>query len=472
MIIFILLIITIGILTYINIDQQTRFFQKAYSEKAEALAQSFDVSITNRNQLKNEQELQNLIGNFVLVNRDVLLVNINTIEDNNLTVVASTNSDLKKTLSSVENQNTYETGETTNIPEFDGESHTLTVITPFKISGQIAGTYELVISMDDAYTELNIQIRNLILIAVIALILCIVSFLYMLRRIIVKPITKFRDATVKIRNGELDTKIDVKSRDELGDLARAFNHMTSDLKRSKEEIEEYSRMQEKLLKQKDEFVSQLGHDLKNPLTPIISLLDVIKRKTDDPDNKKIIDVIYNNAMYLRELVFNLLRLAKLNTPTFKIEKIDVNIYDLVDEVIIQNKITFENKMINSENNTEKDIVIQADKLLLKEVINNITSNAIKFTGKNGKITYESKINDDSVLISVRDSGIGMASDQIEHVFEEFYKADQSRHDMKSSGLGLTICKRIVEIHGGKIWAENNPDKGLKISFTLPYKSEK
>jgi len=121
-----------------------------------------------------------------------------------------------------------------------------------------------------------------------------------------------------------------------------------------------------------------------------------------------------------------------------------------------------------ENYVETKLSVKADMLHLEELIDNIISNAVKYSPENSCIEINAETDGDFALISVSDDGIGMTDKQISYVFDEFYKADISRHDFESSGLGLPICKRIVEKHGGKIWAESKGEgKGTTLYFTMP-----
>jgi len=113
------------------------------------------------------------------------------------------------------------------------------------------------------------------------------------------------------------------------------------------------------------------------------------------------------------------------------------------------------------------------KLRLTEVFNNLINNSIKYLQESGKIIFDVKYDDNFVIVSVEDNGMGMTEKQKNKIFDEFYKADTSRHDFDSSGLGLPICKRIVEKHGGRIWVESNGiGKGSKFYFTLPINQKK
>jgi signal transduction histidine kinase len=132
-----------------------------------------------------------------------------------------------------------------------------------------------------------------------------------------------------------------------------------------------------------------------------------------------------------------------------------------------------NNKISLINNISDPININFDKLRIEELINNLLNNSVKYSKDSGKIIIDSKYDEDYVTISIKDNGIGMTEKQIQFMFDEFYKADESRHDFDSSGLGLTISRKIIEKHGGKIWAESNGlGKGSTFYFTLPLNSEK
>jgi PAS domain S-box-containing protein len=232
---------------------------------------------------------------------------------------------------------------------------------------------------------------------------------------------------------------------------------------------------ENLLKQKDEFINQLGHDLKNPLTPITVLLPKIIEKIDDPNNEERLQVVYRNVNYIKDLVVDTLKLARLNSSSTVLQMKDLNLLSLVNEVVLDNEMLLNQRNLHIENYIPDKIAVLADNLQLKEVLHNLTINAIKFMSDGGILEFDAvELEDqDFVRIMIRDNGMGMTKEQLEHVFEEFYKADISRHDLASSGLGLSISKRIVEKHGGKIWVESSGrDKGTSVYVTVPSAAKK
>jgi len=230
---------------------------------------------------------------------------------------------------------------------------------------------------------------------------------------------------------------------------------------------------EKILKQKDEFIIQLGHDLKSPLTPLIGLLPMVEEQEKDPKLKELIKVSNRNVKFMKDLVVKTLQLERLKSPTVVLNLDDLNLLEVVGDITENKKIMLKRKEINVENKIKKKIVVQSDPLQLKELFDNLLTNAIKFTLEGGKISIDATKDKHGVTVSVKDTGIGMNQQQINRIFDDFYKVDSARHDLESSGLGLPICKRIVEKHGGKIWVESpGLGKGTTLYFTLPLNSKK
>ncbi|HEX16984.1 MAG TPA: HAMP domain-containing histidine kinase, partial [Thermoplasmatales archaeon] len=235
-----------------------------------------------------------------------------------------------------------------------------------------------------------------------------------------------------------------------------------------EEVNRKTEEIRKLLKQKDEFISQLGHDLKTPLTPIVSLLPIIRERIKDDDVKKLVDVVIRNANYMKNLVTDTLRLAQLNSRDYRFNLEDLDLHDVVEESIEDNRYLLMEKNISPENRIPRGVIVRADKLRLKEVFANLISNSIRYTPEGGRIEFRAREEGNEVMVEVRDNGRGLSEEEKERIFDEFYKVDRSRRDLDTSGLGLTICKKIVERHGGRIWAESDGlGKGTSICFTLP-----
>jgi len=223
-----------------------------------------------------------------------------------------------------------------------------------------------------------------------------------------------------------------------------------------------------LLEQKDEFINQLGHDLKTPLTLLVNLLPLLKKTENDPKTKKMLEILHRNTNRMRNIVVKTIDLARLNDPSNVIDMEDINLWKEAEDNIKDQQIMCDEKDFTVENKIDENIFVKTDRIRLGEVFGNLINNAIKYNSYGGTITIDAHEGGDFVTVSVMDSGMGMTREQIDRVFDDFYKADESRHDFDSSGLGLSICKRIVEKHGGRIWAESSgKDKGSTFYFTIP-----
>lgn len=224
---------------------------------------------------------------------------------------------------------------------------------------------------------------------------------------------------------------------------------------------------EGLLKQKDLFISRLGHDLKTPLTPLVALLPLIRSRIEDKRQLELLDLCINNVSYISALVAKTLLLARLATSDEGTShRLDLQLSTLVDSIIsCSSDIIGDQVSIN--NSIPSEIVVRGNRAELEELFTQLFGNAAKFSPPGSSVAVEASREGDMVSISVRDNGIGLYPEELVHIFEDFYKADPSRHLLGSCGLGLTICRRIVESHGGRISASSpGRDCGTTISFTL------
>jgi len=252
------------------------------------------------------------------------------------------------------------------------------------------------------------------------------------------------------------------------DLKEAHDKLMELNQKLEKKVEERTFEIKRLLHQKDEFINQLGHDLKNPLNPLVNLLPVLKDEEMNPKHREILNIVIRNVEYMKNLVTKTIALAKLNSNKTKFSFEEINLLEEFDKNITKNKFMFKENNIQVINNLSENIKVKADGLRIEELLDNVFNNAVKYSSDSGSIILDVKKDNHFVTISVKDSGIGMTKEQISHIFDEFYKADESRHDFDSSGLGMPICKRIVEKHGGKISVESNGiGKGTSVHFTLP-----
>jgi signal transduction histidine kinase len=250
-----------------------------------------------------------------------------------------------------------------------------------------------------------------------------------------------------------------------GRLEEKVADRTADLEAANLEIK-------KLLDVKTQFISQLSHDLRTPLTPVIALMPQIEANISDPQVMERFVIVKRNVEYIRKLVTDTLNLAKMESGSMILERKKVNLRELAETIVSDHLAELEKAGLRPSVSAAPDICVDADELRLSEVLGNIIGNAIKYSPSGGALYISAARTGDEVEAAVKDEGIGLEEKELEKIFQEFYKVDSSRHDLMSTGLGLAICQRIVEAHGGRIWAESEGlGKGTTIKFTLPAAKE-
>lgn len=227
-----------------------------------------------------------------------------------------------------------------------------------------------------------------------------------------------------------------------------------------------------LMKVRTEFISRAAHDLRTPITPIMLLLPTIKKRIKDKDVLYDISIIERNTNYLRNIANNLISYLKSQTGKYTYVFKKENIKRILDDVLSIYEESFKQNKISVRMEIPSKLpLVELDELKITEVVQNIVSNALKFMPKGGSFTVSAKKIDNIINIRFEDTGIGMKKDALSKIFDEFYKADLSRH-FEGEGLGLSICKQIIEDHHGKVWAESEGyRKGTTMSFNLPIKQK-
>lgn len=239
-----------------------------------------------------------------------------------------------------------------------------------------------------------------------------------------------------------------------------------DLEREVNERMKAERKLEDMVREKGNFITRLGHDLKTPLTPLVTLLPLVREQEQDPKLKEILDVNIANANFMKELTIKTLKLARHTAPTDRPPPEEIDLGEKVDGYITKRADLIARHNITVNNNIGP-VTVLADGTELEELFYNFLTNAIKYSPDHSTISIDAAAGGDTLTVSVRDEGIGLTEEQVGHVFDEFYKVDASRHELDSSGLGLSICRKIIENNGGRIWAESpGPGRGSTFYFTL------
>jgi signal transduction histidine kinase len=311
--------------------------------------------------------------------------------------------------------------------------------------------------------------HELIITMIVAVILIIIFtngiLTYIVSRSIIKPLKSLKKAVEQIKEGNLNFAMEPYAKDEIGELAEAFEGMRLQLKSSVEQQLQYEN-------NRKELISSISHDLKTPITAIKGYVEGIMDGVADSPEKidRYIRTIYIKANDLDRLIDQLFLFSKLDVKKlpFNFEEIDINGYlaDCTEEM----RFDTERSGVSLHYHTEirEPVIVMADRENLKRVITNVVENAVKYMGQeNGKIDVYLTVNQTMAIIKIEDNGKGIPQEKLPFIFDIFYRADVSRNSSTGgSGLGLAISKRIIEEHGGQIWVESTAGKGTSILFTL------
>ncbi|MEP0804391.1 MAG: HAMP domain-containing protein [Chloroflexota bacterium] len=285
--------------------------------------------------------------------------------------------------------------------------------------------------------------------AVIALFLGI-----FLSQTITRPIRELTRATHAISEGDLSQQVTVRTNDELGELARAFNKMSAELSRS--------------VNARKQMTADIAHELRTPLSLILGHAEAVHDGVLPP-TKENFEIIREEAARLEHLVEDLRTLSLADAGELSIQPQPIEPDRLLREVTSLYQYQAQKKNISLELDITPPLpALEVDPGRMTQVLTNILDNALRHTPEGGRITLSAKQTGDRVELAVQDSGPGLPKAETERIFERFYRADASRRrDDGGSGLGLAIAKSIVQAHGGQVWAESEPGKGLKIVISLP-----
>lgn len=309
-----------------------------------------------------------------------------------------------------------------------------------------------------------VMIQMLVTGVMILIFVCAALTLWVYRSVL-RPLSKLQEATRKIRDGNLDFTLEVEEDDEIGELCQDFEEMRIRLKENAEEKIQYDI-------ENKELISNISHDLKTPITAIKGYVEGIMDGVASSPEKldKYIRTIYNKANDMDRLIDELTFYSKIDTNKipYEFNKINVNSYfgDCVEEVGLD--MDSRNIELGYFNYVSDDVVVIADAEQMKRVINNIISNSVKYMDKpKGIINIWIKDVGDFIQIEIEDNGRGIAAKDLPCIFDRFYRTDSSRNSSQGgSGIGLSIVRKIVEDHGGRIWATSKEGMGTEMHIVL------
>ncbi len=296
---------------------------------------------------------------------------------------------------------------------------------------------------------------DLLITTLIAVILAFLAVCYITVRM-TKPVVEMNNAVKRFTKGDYDARVKVRGSDEVGQLGKSFNDMADEINN--------------LEQSRRSFVANVSHELRSPLTSMRGFLEAIEDGTIPPEEQQhYLQIVIAENKRMSSMVNDLLDLARIESgqTVFKPERFDVH------DLIVRTLLTFEARITTKELDVNVDfpqdrMFVWADQNQIAQVIRNLVDNAIKFTPDHGRLAVSTSANRRMVVVRIQDSGQGIAQEDVPHVFDRFYKGEKAHTPtgVASTGLGLSIVKRIIEQHGQSIYVESRLGKGAAFIFTL------
>ena len=347
----------------------------------------------------------------------------------------------------------------------DGENQHLIKQMDFTFPDGTPGSVFIVSNVGDLVPEVKSMIREMLFLGIVILVVAGITLTVWVYRSILSPLNKLQEATKQIKAGNLDFTLDVDADDEIGELCNDFEEMRMRLRENAEEKVQYD-------KESKELISNISHDLKTPITAIKGYVEGIHDGVASSPEKldKYIRTIYNKANDMDRLIDELTFYSKIDTNKIPYTFTKINVAQYFKDCIEEVGLDMEARGIELGyfNYVDEDVVVIADAEQMKRVINNIISNSIKYLDKKkGIINIRIKDVGDFIQVDIEDNGKGIAAKDLPNIFDRFYRTDSSRNSSQGgSGIGLSIVRKIIEDHGGRIWATSKEGIGTEIHFVL------
>ncbi len=346
--------------------------------------------------------------------------------------------------------------------------------------GTIGGALSFRFPADQFKVATRTDRYRLLAAGVAMILLTTITLLLLLRTVVIKPLRVLETVTDEISNGNLEARVNINTGDEFEHLGEAFNKMRGRLNhhheimedkigRATRELSEVNRELQQLDRLKTDFFADMSHEMRSPITAIQGGVDYLKRTMKSPDNRNYLNIIDKNLLRLTHLVSDLLDLTRIETGKVAWNYEEVDLAEMIREVIEILSLKAEARNMTIAYAGQDSILAQIDMERIEQVLVNLIENAIKFSHDGGRIDIHTRVDAGTVFLSVKDRGIGIARANLERVFEKFHTLPSGGGvgHAKGTGLGLTICRKIVEAHGGQIWAESEIGMGSVFNVSLP-----
>lgn len=343
----------------------------------------------------------------------------------------------------------YQTGEVVPSAKLSGG-------TPVEVNGKQVGTVLVLGSpppLGGLESQYLIRTNQALLYAALGAALVALALGTILARTLTHPLRDLTAAIHAMAKGNLKQHVSVKSRDELGELASAFNQMSSDL--------------DHLNQSRRQMTADIAHDLRSPLTVIGGYVEAMRDDVLRPTPERL-DTIHAEVQHLQRLVEDLRTLSQADAGELTLNCEPVAATALLERMAKSYEHLAAQKKVSLEVQSEPDLpVISLDPDRMAQVFGNLITNSLRYTPEDGEIILSAALERNTLAFCVKDNGLGISAEALPHIFDRFYRVDPARAQGSESGLGLAIARSIVEAHGGNISAESEPGKGTQVKLIFP-----
>jgi signal transduction histidine kinase len=285
---------------------------------------------------------------------------------------------------------------------------------------------------------------------------------------VVVPLRRTQERLSEIAGGDFGGHIEVPNRDEIGALAADVNRMNDELGHLYRELELASQ-------HKSDFLATMSHELRTPLNAIIGFSEVLHEQMFGELNERqvaYVQDVLDAGRHLLSLINDVLDLAKIEAGRMELDLSEVAVPDILRSAVsMQSERASRNGIALALTTEPAEIEITADERRVRQIVFNLLSNAVKFTPADGRVDVSARVDDGQVEIAVADTGPGISAEDRETIFEEFEQTADGKKEEEGTGLGLPLSRKLVELHGGRIWVESEVGRGSTFRFTLPVEAQ-
>ncbi|WP_459502469.1 sensor histidine kinase [Bacillus sp. C1] len=333
-------------------------------------------------------------------------------------------------------------------------SNYICTVSPIVIKGKTEGYVYMFLGTDSIEHMIDGLTKQFIIAGAVTFILTVIT-IFLLSRLLTKPLLRMKHATEKMSRGDLSVSLATSRNDEIGELSSSIQTLANDLHYMK--------------KERSEFLASVAHELRTPLTYVRGYADIaLKDHTSPEQRQRYLSIIKDEADSITNLVQDLFLLAQMEQHNFSIVTTEVHLYHFLSRIITKVNIMYEVKQIHVSLTCPSSLSITLDEQRFEQVIINILNNAYAHSAENTKIKITVIQNPTHVKISIQDTGEGIPKEDIPHIFERFYRVDKARsRTTGGTGLGLAIVKEIVELHGGTVTVTSTLNYGSCFTISLP-----